>query len=339
MASWYFLKDGEEHGPITSREMKEMADSGRIQPADKVRREKDAEWFPASRVKGLFGDSPKTIPNDTRSNEQSGVLNRIMALLAKRTRLELALIGLLASGVFFVLVFLMLSPKDEQRTEGDSAEVANATDARTHNSAPPATKSSATMQGGAWLTKKSGVSDPLPGLTIYVLPTQVDAAKELEYWETVQRSLEILHARELDEFKRSLIAIPLEGARENVQELQKDQKSQPIESASVLSDYQIYTNTDGFARALGNRPKNDEGTAAHLFALTQFCESVAVAKATVGVDGKYSIQIPEGEYLAFAERRTAYEIVQWQIDLSVHGEQGIQQDFFNDNANIVSLGK
>lgn len=54
MAKWFCQIGGQQYGPIESVALKERANSGRLKPTDKVRREGMVEWHSASEVKGLF---------------------------------------------------------------------------------------------------------------------------------------------------------------------------------------------------------------------------------------------------------------------------------------------
>jgi len=51
---WYYARDDEQHGPISSAELRQLASTGTIGPDDYVWREGMEEWAPAGRVKGLF---------------------------------------------------------------------------------------------------------------------------------------------------------------------------------------------------------------------------------------------------------------------------------------------
>jgi len=55
MASqWYYQKDGQRNGPISSAQLKQLADSGTLHPADIVWKEGLQQWVKASKVSGLF---------------------------------------------------------------------------------------------------------------------------------------------------------------------------------------------------------------------------------------------------------------------------------------------
>jgi hypothetical protein len=54
MADWYYAKDGERHGPVTSAQLRQMAQSGELQPNDMVFKEGGTQWIVASSVNNLF---------------------------------------------------------------------------------------------------------------------------------------------------------------------------------------------------------------------------------------------------------------------------------------------
>jgi hypothetical protein len=51
---WYYSRDGERYGPLTGEQLKQMAGTGELQPADLVWNETLSDWVPATRIKGLF---------------------------------------------------------------------------------------------------------------------------------------------------------------------------------------------------------------------------------------------------------------------------------------------
>ncbi|MBP3694990.1 MAG: DUF4339 domain-containing protein [Thermoguttaceae bacterium] len=54
MAKWYYKMAGQEIGPFTAQQLKQLAEEKRIAPTDPVRRDTDTEWSIARNVKGLF---------------------------------------------------------------------------------------------------------------------------------------------------------------------------------------------------------------------------------------------------------------------------------------------
>lgn len=55
-AKWYCRVMGTEMGPLTSKELLQMAREHQISPDDSVRKGPDGKWARAERVKGLFDD-------------------------------------------------------------------------------------------------------------------------------------------------------------------------------------------------------------------------------------------------------------------------------------------
>lgn len=54
MADWFYGRDGQQQGPVSSAGLKQLADSGQLRPDDLVWQEGMAKWVAASQVKGLF---------------------------------------------------------------------------------------------------------------------------------------------------------------------------------------------------------------------------------------------------------------------------------------------
>ncbi|WP_291177434.1 MULTISPECIES: DUF4339 domain-containing protein [Gimesia] len=59
---WHYAIGGEKYGPVTSQQLKALADSGELQPSDLAWTEGKDEWKPASGIKGLFPDKPQRKP-------------------------------------------------------------------------------------------------------------------------------------------------------------------------------------------------------------------------------------------------------------------------------------
>ncbi len=58
MAEWYWMKNGQKHGPVDTVGLKQLARTGQLQPTDTIWREGLPNWVPASQAKGLeFGRS------------------------------------------------------------------------------------------------------------------------------------------------------------------------------------------------------------------------------------------------------------------------------------------
>lgn len=62
---WHYKLMGEEYGPITAKELQEIAESGTISPDTLVRKAGLDDWVTADRVKGLFTPTSKPSSPDT----------------------------------------------------------------------------------------------------------------------------------------------------------------------------------------------------------------------------------------------------------------------------------
>jgi len=60
MAKWFYLVDGRQSGAVEPADLKRLADSGKLKPHDKVRREDITEWYFANDVTGLFAAHAQT---------------------------------------------------------------------------------------------------------------------------------------------------------------------------------------------------------------------------------------------------------------------------------------
>jgi hypothetical protein len=78
MASvWHYSRNGKQHGPVSSSELKSLASSGQLAPTDMVWKEGMGEWKRAGSLKGLFPtalnpqkvlNSPPPLPASLSSN-------------------------------------------------------------------------------------------------------------------------------------------------------------------------------------------------------------------------------------------------------------------------------
>lgn len=62
MVEWFWIKDGQKCGPVDAAGIRRMAQTGQLDPTDLIWREGLADSIPASRIKGLFPESPLHAP-------------------------------------------------------------------------------------------------------------------------------------------------------------------------------------------------------------------------------------------------------------------------------------
>lgn len=73
--AWKFKKDGTEHGPVDSTELKRLANDGQIRPFDLIQRNGAGEWYRASSVKGLFPEAVDSVSVE-RGQQQRGAVRQ-----------------------------------------------------------------------------------------------------------------------------------------------------------------------------------------------------------------------------------------------------------------------
>jgi len=56
---WFYAKNGDRIGPLTTARLREMAKRGQLLPTDLVWREGQAAWKPANKFVGLFPNDPR----------------------------------------------------------------------------------------------------------------------------------------------------------------------------------------------------------------------------------------------------------------------------------------
>jgi hypothetical protein len=57
MSSYYYSHDGQQFGPVSAADLRELAASGQLGPQDPVAQEGVPKWFPAGSIRGLFAAS------------------------------------------------------------------------------------------------------------------------------------------------------------------------------------------------------------------------------------------------------------------------------------------
>jgi hypothetical protein len=62
---WYYAHQGQQSGPVSTEQIKQLAASGQLQPSDMVWKQGMAAWSPANTVEGLFAGAPGALPPGT----------------------------------------------------------------------------------------------------------------------------------------------------------------------------------------------------------------------------------------------------------------------------------
>jgi hypothetical protein len=105
MSKWYYLVDGQAAGPIDSASLKSLADSGLLQPQDKVRRADLAKWYMAIQVQGLFSiDQSQATFAATEAGRSDPVSSSSKAGTNRTRRIVVASSGIVVSAVMATIV-------------------------------------------------------------------------------------------------------------------------------------------------------------------------------------------------------------------------------------------
>ena len=125
MKRWYYTRDQQKLGPLSSEELKQLADSGGLKPSDLVLQEGSEKWLPANSVKGLFRK-----PGQPLSDARSATIRDEPPIAAggSRTMVRLAWIALLitigsATG-WFALESMHLKARLANNDQGIGREAA-----------------------------------------------------------------------------------------------------------------------------------------------------------------------------------------------------------------------
>ncbi|MCA9039820.1 MAG: RDD family protein [Planctomycetaceae bacterium] len=150
---WYYQQSGEEHGPVSSADLRRMAARGKLDPTDLVRRESMEEWVEAHRLRGVefsqtapSSKKPATkttkakkekpakanradIPASLESGQPAGIIRRWFAFVIDSTidtilSLGGFTVGLMISGVS--LLDMIASKVDVDKLNSGSEEVIQA---------------------------------------------------------------------------------------------------------------------------------------------------------------------------------------------------------------------
>lgn len=65
MADWYYAKNGQQRGPVSPSQLKQLAATGELLATDMVIKEGGTSWVAASTIPGLFGSSAAVSPTSS----------------------------------------------------------------------------------------------------------------------------------------------------------------------------------------------------------------------------------------------------------------------------------
>lgn len=86
MTQWHYSRNGQENGPVSSSELKQLAARGQLLPTDTLQRDGLGAWIPATRVKGLFASVTSDLP---QGNIGGGVSSTESSTMSPEESMEL----------------------------------------------------------------------------------------------------------------------------------------------------------------------------------------------------------------------------------------------------------
>lgn len=446
MTQWHYSRNGQENGPVSSSELKQLAARGQLQPTDTVWREGLKGWIPASKVNGLFagsvsnpqrgGSDSSDTPEEPSRITQEEPLEQLANIIANdsvttssaipakdlvdfpQRTLWVGVLALFAAiwigwyafirdpwesnhGVEVVRLSaetVSLVKAIRPAEEGVDSEIAAVSKyeellayvgdrqisdvaatkamAEAREIAEPVRKKlsdkrrvseqekkaeaeraiaekqlaslSVPVQGGAWLTKRSGSSEPIRGLRLYFIPRMATSSQELAVLQAI--AIEIKNG--IDRNKKSIEKLteilkkPPRLEDKAVDDLirgQLEMKTVLVEQSEKLLE-NLNRHSDAVLKSpaqsvldikslfnLSLHPLKDEETAFSI-AWDAFVLRDAVASTHTNVDGKYSVQIPGGRYYTYAKYESDRSVVEWIIPVEATDSKGISIDFHNETA-------
>ncbi len=114
---WYFRRNGQESGPLTSQQLKQLATSRQLRETDLVRTATNPEWRPAGTIKGLFDPEPSDTPDSEVSSKPATTRISVKKFLKTRIGIGLTITTILFFGYIF------LKPRSPQAGSGVAREL------------------------------------------------------------------------------------------------------------------------------------------------------------------------------------------------------------------------
>ncbi len=360
MAQWHYQRGGEKIGPVSSSELKRLAESGELSSTDMVWRDGNEPGVRASRVSGLFpteglrqaaqgaterhAESSGSLTTNALPEIDSGAEEKGQDNDTFHSRWKLA--GTVVLAVLFTVYVVWYGflrdnrgMKESQRADTDIGE-------RTNEKV-----SAFRIKGGAWLTKQTGMSDPIRGLKIYFVKSHVSKKQEA-----------VIVASLIDEYKTGVenTKITLEEWRSIRDSANKGGKDL-VAATDKLTSSQISIcegMLDGAARTIkimeeivrleSTAPSSGTVDTKSLYDLCQHpmrpeksysspaWEIIVVSEAAftthTDIDGKYSIEIPRGNYYAYARHDFSHSVAEWLVPVDATESKDVSLHFYNETA-------
>ncbi|MDE2104705.1 MAG: hypothetical protein KGL39_46140 [Patescibacteria group bacterium] len=202
-------------------------------------------------------------------------------------------------------------------------------------------RNSVTLSGGAWVEKKSGSSDVIRGLEVYLVPAKMPRSELtealLQIKDTATSSLQVAE---------TLAGNPNTNARHRFA-AQTTVYGNFLKSVNSLlaadENFRIQTTTLYAMAVVSDMGDEDNLLPGERFSarsrFTEFEKAIGGVrhwKTITNIDGKYSLKdIPGGHYMIYARHLTEYSLIEWLTPAELIKGPEVTVDLFNQNAAII----
>jgi hypothetical protein len=200
-----------------------------------------------------------------------------------------------------------------------------------------------TVSGGAWIIKKTGSSDLLRGMKVYLLKPECSGTTVRQAYEVIadsaKSSAEFWHKdaqdnrnHQSDEFGIYKEAADKDDAKAKSFEdysaiILAKMKNIPLQM-DVADAYKQMCDLEALAPDSGTEPLG--ATFANVV------KDSMLMTAQVTIDGKYSFDnVRGGAYYLYAFWETSYSNIEWLIPVEIKASGAVSKDLFNDTANNI----
>lgn len=270
----------------------------------------------------------------------------------KRTNVVPIMIGAVVLGVVVIgaLIGFMAWRKNHKAAE-ITHTVAAQTNPRTvaeqpNSPAPRPSRVKAKVKGGAWVTKKTGNSEVLRGLKIYLLHASANNAQLLQLLNVhlVDAEAALAGAKKTVQFNEKY-----EREHPDTKNVESMQASNRRDEAKVkLIEALVGARQSEIKRASQNPPTQGIDLT-HIYKSVPETPSVGIASTWAsiaaeqladdthtGIDGTYEMNVTGESFYLYAHYETEYSVIEWFIPITAteSGEQ-IKIDLQNSNAVFI----
>lgn len=320
---WYYAANNSQIGPIPTKLLTQMVQSGQITPDTRVWREGMAQWVAASQVEDLF-----TI---------AGAGSRVNAAGNRSTPIVWASFG---AAVVAIITAAIVVPM--LTWHGGVGQQSNANHEGSIGRPAGVSKSSAVgaatiaIHGSAWVTVGSGDSRIIRGMHVYVIGPELINNREI--WDLFTRSLKS-SIETFDELKRN------DGLSESIRDVAADQRRN---ADKVIAKIDNIKNTKNVSTKLAYNVMRDaiaidadgesfiqsgRETLRKEDKWPQLSSSGVIASCYTDASGKFEIsgEFPEGSFI-YATYETSAKVIEWLVPINgISENKHIKIDLFYDN--------